>query len=265
MADEICKHGLHAPVVMLKGLHDSQGGLGRHKCTVCSYELGRQDSTRKITDLGQFIKCDHGNAAPKSILEDLGESQAGHGRHKCVVCAYQYGRASISDVSLDNAWLIDDNPETSSLIENGDDVPPPAMTHEFVPESRLKEIGLAGENLVMEYEKQRLISLGKVALANRVTHVSVDEGDHIGYDIRSYTEIGEEMFIEVKTTVSGISTPFYLSRNEYKFSGEHADNYYVYRLYDLNEVDHRAKFYKKRGNVNDNFSLETDVYRVSPK
>ena len=265
MNNESCKHERNAPVEMLKDLADSQSGIGRHKCAVCSYELGRQDATRRVTDLGLFIKCDHGNAAPKSILEDLDESQAGHGRHKCVVCSYQYGRASISDVSLDEAWSLDDDPETSSLVEGGDEIPPPALPHGYIPESRLKEIGFAGELLVMEYEKQKLISHGKIELANNIVHVSVDEGDHIGYDIRSYTEEGEVMCIEVKTTVSGISTPFYFSRNEHKYSVKNSDNYYIYRLYDLNEAENRAKFYKKRGNLNDNFSLETDVYRVSPK
>lgn len=35
--------------------------------------------------------CDHGHAAPRELLEDLHESQAGTGRHKCCVCAYAEG------------------------------------------------------------------------------------------------------------------------------------------------------------------------------
>lgn len=35
--------------------------------------------------------CDHGNNAPDDMLEELPESQAGTGRHKCAVCAYQKG------------------------------------------------------------------------------------------------------------------------------------------------------------------------------
>lgn len=36
-------------------------------------------------------QCDHGSAAPSGVLEDLPESQAGAGRHKCVICAFQRG------------------------------------------------------------------------------------------------------------------------------------------------------------------------------
>jgi hypothetical protein len=35
--------------------------------------------------------CNHGKTAPQSVLDDLPHSQAGTGRHKCAVCAYQLG------------------------------------------------------------------------------------------------------------------------------------------------------------------------------
>ena len=36
--------------------------------------------------------CAHGSAAPIDVLEGLPVSQAGAGRHKCVVCAFQRGQ-----------------------------------------------------------------------------------------------------------------------------------------------------------------------------
>ncbi len=36
--------------------------------------------------------CAHGNAAPTAVVEQLPPSQAGAGRHKCVVCAFQRGQ-----------------------------------------------------------------------------------------------------------------------------------------------------------------------------
>lgn len=36
-------------------------------------------------------QCDHGSAAPTEMLENLPQSQAGFGRHKCVICAFQRG------------------------------------------------------------------------------------------------------------------------------------------------------------------------------
>src|ERR1044072_985113 len=35
--------------------------------------------------------CNHGKLAPRAMLKALRESQAGYGRHKCAVCAYQQG------------------------------------------------------------------------------------------------------------------------------------------------------------------------------
>jgi hypothetical protein len=35
--------------------------------------------------------CKHGNVAPQDILDKLPDSQAGTGRHKCAICAYEKG------------------------------------------------------------------------------------------------------------------------------------------------------------------------------
>ena len=35
--------------------------------------------------------CGHGHAAPRKMLAELPESQAGSGRHKCAICAYRHG------------------------------------------------------------------------------------------------------------------------------------------------------------------------------
>jgi len=36
-------------------------------------------------------RCEHGKSAPPEMYDQLHDSQAGTGRHKCVVCAYQSG------------------------------------------------------------------------------------------------------------------------------------------------------------------------------
>ena len=36
-------------------------------------------------------QCAHDSAAPADVLQRLADSQAGAGRHKCVICAYQRG------------------------------------------------------------------------------------------------------------------------------------------------------------------------------
>jgi hypothetical protein len=74
----------------MAGLPEYQGGLGRHRCAVCSYALGLAGTGSEMPT----STCIHGHAAPESVLTALPErSQAGEARHKCVVCAYAAGLA----------------------------------------------------------------------------------------------------------------------------------------------------------------------------
>ena len=57
--------------------------------------------------------------------------------------------------------------------------------------------------------------------------------DSKGYDILSFDEEGNELFIEVKTTNGGAQTPFYLSALEMAVSGNNASKYRLYRVYDF--------------------------------
>jgi 5-methylcytosine-specific restriction endonuclease McrA len=88
---ETCAHGKVAPLVTLKKLHDSQAGIGRHKCTNCAYEEGLTAGVSGLVNPEQSEKCYAGSAAPITVLRALPESQAGSGRHKCTNCAYQRG------------------------------------------------------------------------------------------------------------------------------------------------------------------------------
>ena len=98
-------------------------------------------------------------------------------------------------------------------------------------EARNRSLGDAGEALVMDYERVRLERAGRDHLARNVEQVSKTEGDHMGYDIRSYEANGRDRFIEVKTTRYGKHTPFYISDGELRFSEEHAESYQLYRLF----------------------------------
>jgi len=88
---ETCAHGKVAPLSTLRQLHDSQAGIGRHKCTNCAYEKGFTAGVSGAVNSEQSEKCNAGSAAPISVLRALPESQAGSGRHKCTNCAYQNG------------------------------------------------------------------------------------------------------------------------------------------------------------------------------
>jgi hypothetical protein len=129
-------------------------------------------------------------------------------------------------------------------------------------DAKNRELGLAGELAVLEYEKALLISAGHPELAKRVRHVSEIEGDSAGYDIESCTPDAEAKYIEVKTTKGGVSTDFFMSSNEVKFSSEHAEHYYIYRVHDFDKDTQGGRFFVVRGTVIDNFELIPTQYRV---
>ena len=94
-----------------------------------------------------------------------------------------------------------------------------------------RSLGCAGEALVMEFERARLLGEGVDRLARNVEQVSKTVGDHAGFDIRSYEVSGRDRFIEVKTTRYGKLTPFYISTGEVRFSEANAHAYHLYRLF----------------------------------
>ncbi len=92
--------------------------------------------------------------------------------------------------------------------------------------------------------------------------MSRTEGDSAGYDIKSYTVDGEVKYIEVKTTEGGVNTDFFMSSNEVKFSSEHSEHYYLYRVHNFDKDIQGGRFFVVRGTVDDNFELIPTQYRA---
>ena len=116
------------------------------------------------------------------------------------------------------------------------------------------EIGLRGELLVIEYEKQKMINNNRFDLINKIKWVS-EFDDSKGYDIESYdfNENGEEykIYIEVKTTESSEKNCFFISANEVNKIKKIKEKYWIYRVcntkknpvfYKINGVDFEKKF-----------------------
>lgn len=95
------------------------------------------------------------------------------------------------------------------------------------------EIGLEGEFFVIRYEEERLKKLFPNDETKRPQHDSQEKGDGIGYDIRSFDEEGNPIYIEVKTTSSSYDKAFYITEEEKKFSIEKAQQYRLYRVYNF--------------------------------
>ncbi len=102
-------------------------------------------------------------------------------------------------------------------------------------EARNGALGLAGEQLVLRYERERLSGAGQSRLAGKIVHVSATESDSLGFDILSYDVDGRERLIEVKTTRFGSLTPFFASRNEVEVSDRRPNDYQLYRLFKFSE------------------------------
>lgn len=110
-----------------------------------------------------------------------------------------------------------------------------------------QKLGEFGEDLVIKYEKWKLIKLGRTNLAEKVEWISKEEGDCAGFDILSKNLNGTDKYIEVKTTKLGKETPFFFSRNELQFSLERSVNYHLFRLFN---ADSNVKMFTKNGSLN---------------
>lgn len=128
------------------------------------------------------------------------------------------------------------------------------------------EVGLLGEELVISYEKQRLIDLNLNDYAEKIKWIS-KESDLYGYDIESF-DIDENgniisIKIEVKTTASRADTEFFVSKNELEVSKEYHKKYFIYRVYDAKRLT--PKFYRVAGCISDNFILDPVTFMASYK
>ncbi len=123
-----------------------------------------------------------------------------------------------------------------------------------------RSLGDAGEALVMEFERARLLGEGKDRLARNVEHVSKTVGDHAGFDIRSYEVSGQDRFIEVKTTRYGKQTPFYISAGEVRFSEANANAYHLYRLFEFRQS---PRLFQLPGDVGRHVQLQAINYRAN--
>lgn len=128
-------------------------------------------------------------------------------------------------------------------------------------EKDLKQ-GLLAEDFVVSYEKKSLIALGRSDLAKKVQHVSKEADGH-GYDVISYDESGNPKYIEVKSTTMDANHPFDISKNEISTSEKLGDNYWIYRVYHIEEKP--AKVYKVKGAVEEHFDLIPSSFKAFKK
>lgn len=126
---------------------------------------------------------------------------------------------------------------------------------------RNKEVGLDGELFVIAHEMEYLSSKGKHDLIKKIKHKSVLEGDGIGYDILSFDENENERHIEVKTTTSSCSTPFFLSENELSYCKGYPHLFFIYRVYELSEDRKSARIKMISGKDINQYIVSSNSYK----
>jgi hypothetical protein len=125
-------------------------------------------------------------------------------------------------------------------------------------EARNRVLGKRGEEYVLAVEKARLASLGREDLVQDIEWTSKEKGDGAGYDVRSFDGItDEELFIEVKTTNSGMYQPFLVTRNELLFSEANVERYALYRLFDF---ANSPALFSLKGRLTNHVQLEPRLY-----
>lgn len=123
--------------------------------------------------------------------------------------------------------------------------------------------GLIAELLVLKIEKDNLILNGRSDLAEQIVHVSVENGDGDGYDILSYDLAGNPKYIEVKGTKNKKNVNFFVTAKEVQASKEHEEQYYLYRVFDLEADVPSLKIYQ--GKLEKHFALQNYTYIAKRK
>jgi len=128
-------------------------------------------------------------------------------------------------------------------------------------------LGLKGEKVIIDYEKEILIRNKRSDLAERIKHVSEEEGAGTGYDILSFDFNGNRKYIEVKTTKGNKGTPFILSENEVAFMEHEPEHCCIYRLYNFDDQKEIGNLITANGHkeIMDKFNLKASQYKARIK
>lgn len=129
--------------------------------------------------------------------------------------------------------IVDQDPPEGSEVKDDEPLYRPIKINYLEREQNNRELGERGEDLVIQFEKWRLIKAGRENLADRIEWVSKEKGDGTGYDILSKNDNGTDRYIEVKTTKLSKETPIYLTRTEISFASRNADDFFLYRVFNF--------------------------------
>lgn len=149
---------------------------------------------------------------------------------------------------IDFSKMLNNDPANSEVNEDEPLYRPVKINH-LEKEQNNRRLGEAGEELIIKYEKWRLIQAGKDGFADKIEWISKEQGDGAGFDILSKNINGTDRFIEVKTTKLSKETPIYLTKTELSFAEKKENEFYLYRLFNFESL---PQFFIRNGSY-DNF------------
>ena len=113
-------------------------------------------------------------------------------------------------------------------------------------EGRINDLG---ELWIVNYEIKRLQDIGRNDLAKKVDYFTKKNGEQSDFDISSFDENGNKIFINVKTTKGSINSSFFITSNELEKSKVEMDQYFLYRLYNFDENNNSAELKIIKGDL----------------
>ncbi len=124
-----------------------------------------------------------------------------------------------------------------------------------------KNIGDADELIVYSYEVDKLIKNDLIELIPQIEHTSLLYGDGTGFDIKSFDEKSQPIYIEVKSTEVPLGNPIYFSKNELDKMNQLGDKYFLYRVHNLDTVSKTGSIsiYSGNSNIKENFEFTAET------
>lgn len=198
----------------------------------------------------------------RKLLVDVVQGHLDRQRQLDVLALDAAERPAVGADSPDFARVLTEapRPELQAREREPSYLKAPIKRDYFAREAQNRSLGQAGELFALDFERWRLAQAGAGQLAERVRHVSMDDGDGLGYDIHSFEADGRDRFVEVKTTSFGERTPFFVSANEARFARDHAERFRLYRLFDFRSA---PRMFELAGPIERHCMLDAVSFRAS--
>lgn len=199
-----------------------------------------------LIEAAHCVPCDAGNIVTAGLEEDISEGEV-------VELSEDVDSSGFTVTVEENGPVHQRRDKKYSGVAKKPD-------YDKIQKARNKT-GALGEEIIMDVLTQRASASGD----KPPVHVSKEEGDGLGYDIR-YWENGQECHAEVKTSKDSYSDGFEMTYNELAASLDPNYKYVIFRVYGLNIKTKTCRLKEYVGPITDEtFKLVTTKVAVYQK